>query len=250
VDDEDGAGGTSRDVPQIGDIPRVHVRRTADIAVALDQLAVRRGIPVLVLVGGAAGMTQAHLATLSSVLRQSALPLLDRLGAAVVDGATDSGVMRVVGQARREGQARFPLVGVAAEGTVNVPGEGSAGPNAADLEPHHTQFILVPGADWGDESPWLADVADEIASGAPSVTLVVNGGEITFDDVAASLARGRPVLVLAGTGRTADAIARARTQSDGDPRAAALASSELTSVVAVDDADGVRMALEAALARS
>ena len=195
-------------------------------------------------------MADAHLATLRTVLQQSALPVLDRLAAAVVDGGTDSGVMRVIGQARHDGQGRFPLVGVAAEGTVTVPGNGPAGPDAAVLEPHHTQFVLVPGTDWGDESPWLADVADALARGAPSLTLVVNGGVITYDDATASLARGRPVLVLAGTGRTADAIAHARTGSDGDPRAMAIASSPHTSVVAVDDSDGFRNALEAALARS
>ena len=223
---------------------------TGDIAGALDRLALRRGRPVLVLVGGAAGMADAHLATLRAVLREAVLPLLHRLGAAVVDGGTDSGVMRVVGQVRRDDRAGFPLVGVAAEGTVKVPGADAPGPDAADLEPRHTHFVLVPGGQWGDESPWLADVADVVADGAPSATLVVNGGKITFVDVGASIARKRPVVVLAGTGRTADAIARARTQPHDDPRAAALASSPLTTIVAVDDVDGVRRALEAALRRA
>jgi len=247
--DQDNAGDDVRSGPDTADIPRVDVAEAADISGALDRLGLRRGRPVLVLVGGAAGMTDAHLETLRTVLQRSALPLLDRLDAAVVDGGTDSGVMRVVGQARRDAHASFPLVGVAAKGTVNVPSDVTARPGAANLEPHHTHFMLVPGIDWGDESPWLADVADALSGAAPSVTLVVNGGQITFDDAAASLARGRPVLVLDGTGRTADAIARARTQHDGDPRATAIASSELTSVVAIDDAMGIGNALEGALAR-
>ena len=240
------AAGVSRNSAEI---PRVRVFDVDDIADALDQLAVGRGRPVLVLVGGASGMSDAHRDALRSVLRWSALPLLDRLGGAVVDGGTDSGVMQVVGQAREDARARFPLVGVAAEGTVNVPG-AVANPGAADLEPHHTHFMLVPGTEWGDESPWLADIAGALAGSARSVTLVVNGGEITFTDVNASLARGRPVLVLEGTGRTADAIARARRQLDEDPRAAAIAASDLTSVVAIDDDNGIRRALESALARS
>lgn len=229
-------------------IPRVRVHDPADLAGALDELGLQRGRPVLALVGGAAGMTGGHLDTLRTALRDAALPLLDRLGAAVVDGGTDSGVMRVIGRARHEGRCTFPLVGVAAQGTVRVPG-GSTDPDAPELERHHTHVVLVPGDEWGDESPWLADVADALAAGAPSVTIVVNGGRITYDDAAASLSRGRPVVVLAGTGRTADAIAGALADPDADPKAVALASSALTSVVRIDDAAGLRRALEGVLLR-
>ena len=229
-------------------VPRVHVHDPADLAGALDTLGLQRGCPVLTLVGGAAGMTGGHLDTLRTALRDAALPLLDRLGAAVVDGGTDSGVMRVIGRARHEGRCTFPLVGVAAQGTVRVPG-GSTDPDAPELERHHTHVVLVPGDEWGDESPWLADVADALAAGAPSVTIVVNGGRITYDDAAASLSRGRPVVVLAGTGRTADAIAGALADPDADPKAVALASSALTSVVRIDDAAGLRRALEGVLLR-
>jgi len=64
---------------------------------------------------------------------------------------------------------------VAAEGTVHIPG-GAANPDAAELERHHTHFVLVPGNEWGDESPWLADVADTLAAGEPSVTIVASSG--------------------------------------------------------------------------
>ena len=72
------------------------------------------------------------------------IPALDEWGAAIVDGGTDSGVMKVIGLLRAAAGARFPLVGVAAEGTVILPGT-SARPDAAALELHHTQVILVPG---------------------------------------------------------------------------------------------------------
>lgn len=245
---EVGADCASDGCPDVAAVPRVHVHDPAELTGAFDKLGLRQGCPVLVLVGGAAGMTDVHLDTLRTALRAAALPLLDRLGAAVVDGGTDSGVMRVVGRARHEGRFGFALVGVAAEGTVHIPG-GTAGSDVAELERHHTHFVLVPGDEWGDESPWLADVAETLAAGARSVTIVVNGGEITYDDATASLSRGRPVVVLAGTGRTADAIAGALADPAADPRAVAIASSELTSVVRIDDADGLRRALEAALLR-
>lgn len=228
-------------------IPHARVSQMSEIPAALDALALRRGRPVLVLVGGAGGMDQDHLQMLATVLQQVVLPLLDRRDAAVVDGGTDSGVMRVIGQTRASGGERFPLVGVAAEGTVVVPDQGSPAPDAAQLEPNHTHVVLVPGATWGDESPWLANVADVIADGCPSVTLVVNGGEITYDDVAGSLARRRPVVVLDGTGRTADAIAAACEGQGGHPRAMEIAASPLTRVVAVWDAEAIGDAIAIAL---
>jgi hypothetical protein len=73
---------------------------------------------------------------------------------------------------------------------------------------------------------------------------LVNGGEIAYEDVAESLTRGRPVVVLAGTGRTADAIAAARAGRSTDPRAVAAASSDLTVIAKFDDADAVGTTLE------
>jgi hypothetical protein len=245
VDQQDRPGGDAPMSPAA--IPRVRVSAAEDVGAALDGLGLRRGRPVLVLVGGAAGMADADLDELGTVLREVALPLLLRLDAVVVDGGTDSGVMRVIGRTRRDGAAGFPLVGVAAAGTVVLPGTDGRNPDAADLEPHHTHFVLVPGLEWGDEVPWIGRVADAVADGARSATLVVNGGRITLLDAQASIDQGRRVVVLAGTGRTADAIALARTDPGADPRAAAIAGAELTTIAAVGDADAIRGALEAAL---
>ena len=225
----------------------IRVTRLRDIPTALDTHQLRRGRPVLVLVGGADAMDRSVLTPLDQVLRAVVLPLLDRLDAAALDGGTDSGVMRVIGRARTDASHRFPLVGVAAEGTVVVPGTSATGPGRVELEPNHTHVILVPGSEWGDESPWLSEIADIVADGAPSVTVVVNGGEITFDDALASLDRRRPVVVLAGTGRTADEIAGARAGRPADPRAAKIAAAGLTHVLPIDDAAAIADVLEASL---
>ncbi|WP_158848925.1 hypothetical protein [Saccharothrix deserti] len=177
------------------------------------------GRPVLVLVGGADGMDRAGLESLELVLRDL-VPLLDECGAVVVDGGTDTGVMRAVGRARAAAGGRFPLIGVAAEVAVDV----------AAFEPNHTHLVLVPGGTWGDESPWLADVADVVAGSQPSLTVLVNGGAITFDDAEHSLGRNRPLVVLRGSGRTADAIA-----GSVDERSTAIADSPLTTVLGAEE---------------
>jgi SLOG in TRPM, prokaryote len=210
-------------------------------------LGVDGGCPVLVSIGGAAGMDQAHLQAIAEMVQEHIVPAVERAGAAVVDGGTRSGIMEVMGSSRAAVGARFPLVGVAAVGTINPPlGTGSR-PEAADVDPHHSHVVLVPGNSWGDESPWLSTVAEAIARGSRSVTLVVNGGDITYDDVARSIAAERPVIVVAGSGRAADALATAMAEGAGDVRSLRLVASPLMHVVSLADPHGVVAVLEATL---
>ena len=81
--------------------------------------------PVVVLVGGAAGLDDGRLRRLIPVFAVGLVPAIERAGAVAVDGGTDAGVMRLLGEARSANSAAFRLVGVAAEGTVRVPGRGA-----------------------------------------------------------------------------------------------------------------------------
>jgi hypothetical protein len=187
--------------------------------------------PVVVLVGGADGLDDTQLARLRPLFEEGLAPLADALGACVIDGGTDTGVMGLIGQARAKLGADFPLIGVSASGTVAEAGSTTTADDARSLEPNHTHVVLVPGSRWGEESPWLAAVASQLAGDAPSVTVVVNGGEVTFDDAARSVEAGRPVLVVAGSGRTADTMATALQEKGQDRRAAELAASGLLQAV-------------------
>ena len=195
--------------------------------------------PGLVLVGGAGGIDAEDEARLSGLLRDRLVPALIHSGATVVDGGTNSGVMRAIGSARSDAGARFPLVGVAAAGTVPAPGDLAEHEADAHVDPNHSHLVLVPGEAWGDESPWLSAVAEALSVGHASATLLVNGGDIAYDDVQRSLAAGRPVVVLAGSGRAADAIASAGLDPDADDRARRILASPLVHVVSLDDPDAV-----------
>jgi hypothetical protein len=232
-----------------GDPPLPPIERVgepADLPSALRALGIRTGRPVLVVVGGAGGMTPEHLAPLSEIA-EHIVRMLERWDGAIVDGGTDSGVMKVMGRARDCAGADVPLIGVAAEGTVVVPGK-PAPSQAAELERHHSHVILVPGDTWGDESPWLSRVATALAGGRSSLTLVINGGQITYEDIGHSLKEGRPVVVLAGTGRTADAIAAAANGEAPNQEAAEIAASADTRIVPLDDPQTLYAAIESILA--
>ena len=201
------------------------------LTVLLQRAGLPTGVPVVVLVGGASGLSPTHTAVCEELLTSALVPAVEQAGAVLVDGGTDVGIMRLAGRARTQAWARFPQIGVVAEGTVRWPGHPPTREDAADLEPHHTHITAVPGDQWGDEAPWLSTIASALAGRAPSVTVLANGGTIAYDDVHESLAAARPVLVLSGTGRTADDITTARKSQPADPRALEAAASPLLTTV-------------------
>jgi hypothetical protein len=220
-------------------------RQFADVTAAVTGLGLRGQRPVLVVVGGAAGLDEDGKDRLFSLFSRALIPLAVARQAVVVDGGTNSGVMQLLGRARAAAGASFPLVGVAAEKMVILPGDRAEPADRAALEANHSHFVLVPGSSWGDESPWLSRVATEIAGTAPSATILINGGEIAFQDVAHSLEADRPVLAIAGTGRTADRIAAAVNDDPTDEQATRLANSPLVGAVSwAEDPAAVRVALE------
>ncbi|HZD02343.1 MAG TPA: hypothetical protein VFA46_19780 [Actinomycetes bacterium] len=222
----------------------VRVERMADLAAALLALGLGAPRPALVLVGGAGGLDSAELDRLYPVMARGIAPVARQRGAVVIDGGTDAGVMRLIGRAREELHASFPLIGVAAAGTVALPGADPGRAGTAALEPRHTHFVLVPGDDWGAEAPWISRLATELAGNLPSATVVVNGGEIAFADVAQSLTDKRPVVAVAGTGRTAERLAAAVRGEEADGRTVGLVASGLiTAAGSPQDPDALARAL-------
>ena len=131
--------------------------------------------------------------------------ILAELGLTTVTGGTDAGVFTILGQAMDGCSA--PLVGVVPRGLVTWPG----GPPVADgvpLEPHHSHFVLVDGDRWGDETPALLALAGALGRQAPSVAVICGGGPVTRTEAEGHLAAGRPLVVVAGSGRYADELAR------------------------------------------
>jgi SLOG in TRPM, prokaryote len=225
----------------------LHVDQPCELPAALAELGLQAPRPVVVIVGGAGGLDPPDLDRLRALFESGLVPVMTRLGATAIDGGTWSGVMRLLGEARSRAGADFPLVGVAAAGTVTLPGQRPQDDTAL-LDPNHTHFVLVPGDHWGAEAGWIARVATELAGGTPSITVVVNGGEIAYSDVKRSLDVGRPVLTIAGSGRTADQLAAAVRDGPADERAVALAKTGLVQAVSAEDTSRLARMLTAALA--
>jgi hypothetical protein len=161
----------------------VRVDQPSDLSAALAALGLRAPRLVVVLIGGAGLMDARDLDRLRPLFERSLVPVAERLGLVVIDGGTDAGVMRLIGRARTRAAATFPLVGVPAAGTVRFPGKHwrarrrwplkhPGGRRRWPLDAHHSHFVLVPGTAWGDEAPWIARVATELAGGWPSLTVL------------------------------------------------------------------------------
>lgn len=162
---------------------------------------------VILLFGGAARLADSDFGRLRPLFEDALVQAAQRVDAMVMDGGTDSGVMRLMGEARTAAGAGFPLLGVAPIGTVAIPGREPPVAGSPELEPNHTHFALVPGAEWGDELGWVDALAAELSAGERSVAVLVNGGDLARQDIERSLAAGRPAVVIAGTGRLADELA-------------------------------------------
>ena len=213
----------------------IRVSEVAELPAALGQMSLSGSHPILVIVGGASQISDADFLRIQSLFVEVLAPIAETLGAYVVDGGTDAGVMRLMGYARNQIKAQFPLIGVAPMGKVVLPEQTTTpSDDASPLQSDHTHFVLVPGNNWGDESPWLVDVATVLAGGSPSLTVLINGGEITFVDALNSVTAGRLVMAIAGSGRTADKLALALDGPATDERATKLAASGKLQTIDLD----------------
>ena len=148
----------------------------------------------------------------------------------IFTGGTDSGVMKLVGEAMHKYGLDVPVVGVAPWGAIqgrelleNCKGEQidyqKSKPNSARMEvrlnPHHTHQILVDTAKeysndtpvFGQEQALRARLEREyMHRGVPVVLLVVQGGPGTVDMMRSAAKEGYPILVIADSGGAATAV--------------------------------------------
>jgi hypothetical protein len=183
----------------------------SNLAQAISELHLKGRYPVVVLIGGEIDEPQAEVTrrAIQAISRTA-----EDMNAVVLCGGTDMGVMAEIGQTRSREGYKFPLIGVTPEELVTWPGGPRStkflwrGKQRWQLEPHYSHFILVPGNQFGDESAWIVDTATLLSKDHQSVTILINGGEVSRKDIELSLENGRPVIALSRTGRLADDLAR------------------------------------------
>ncbi|MGH2819749.1 MAG: DUF4231 domain-containing protein, partial [Actinomycetota bacterium] len=175
------------------------------------------GRPTIVVVGGAGTLDARQLEVVSRLVGPAVARAASAVGAAVVDGGTDAGVMRVVGDAATHiGQPRFPLVGIAPAPLVAQGGAHGSG-EEVPLEPHHTHFVLVETGRWGGETGLLTRIAASIARESPVAVVAAGGGKVTRRELLEATRMGWPIFPVVGAGGTPEWIA-SHPVAEGAPR--------------------------------
>jgi len=179
----------------------------------------READAIVVLSGGAAKMSAARQRALLAMFAAIGTLATER-HIAVGDGGSKAGIMEAAGKARLASGGAFPLIGVAPAREV-VPGGGST-----PIDPNHSHLVAVDGpalsggvSTWGTETATMYWLFNRLAEGRNSVAVVANGGAITLDEIAANVEFGRPIILIEGSGRAADALialVRGATPAEGE----------------------------------
>jgi SLOG in TRPM, prokaryote len=183
--------------------------RDTDAQTILEALAFAQPRGVIMVFGGAKGLDDSRKARLTELFTDAIAPAAAELGALIIDGGTQSGVMAMMGEAVAQSHATVQLLGIAPEGKVAHPeiSAVSAVSDGASLEPNHSHFVLVESNDWGGETGKMLELARTF--NAPIVAILVNGGAIAADEALQSVRNGWPLLVVEGSGRFADELSAA-----------------------------------------
>lgn len=212
---------------------------------SLAALGLIESAPSMVVIGGASKMSPESKLRAAQIFTEVLAPIAETYQITVFDGGTEAGVIDMMGKARNHIGGSFNLVGFAPKAKINLPGHSFNRENAieskelTDLEQHHTHFALIPGITWGSESSWLANCASLLASHHPSITILINGGQVSLSDLRLNLSAGRHTIVIAGSGRLADEIANtiSGTQPSDNPVIQNLAKAYYPSQLSIFELD-------------
>jgi len=160
---------------------------------------------IIVVHGGAGNMEPDLIDAVRAFVIAGLAPFAQARHILIVDGGTQTGVSRVMGDARQHIRGTYPLLGVVPHRYVIYPGGPPLDGERIPLNPSHTHFIFVEGDEFGVESELLVGLLR--ASGKPGLALIINGGDIVLKEVMAHVAQGNALVTVRGSGRIADRLA-------------------------------------------
>jgi hypothetical protein len=204
--------------PRVITVRQASLERNTELR-ALVEAVHREADAIVVLSGGASKMSGATQRGLLAMFAAIGTLAKERR-IAVGDGGTRAGIMEAAGRARLASGGAFPLIGVAPAREI-VPGGGTT-----PIDPNHSHLVAVedpslprsePG--WGAETATMYWLFNRLAEGRNSVAVVANGGDVTLHEIAANVEFGRPIILIEGSGRAADAVialVRGTPPADGE----------------------------------
>lgn len=187
----------------------------AEAAEILDILGIEQPEALILIAGGADKLSESIAPRLAQFFSRGIAQAAADLKAVIIDGGTQSGVMEMMGQGVADRGRESILLGVAPSHKVIYPGRPSddVAKDSVPLDENHSHFVLVESDEWGGETETMYALAKELTKGrAPVVTVLVNGGAVTREEVLRGVRQGWPLIVIEGSGRLADQIAKLRRE--------------------------------------
>ncbi|MFV9505614.1 MAG: hypothetical protein AB4911_13755 [Oscillochloridaceae bacterium umkhey_bin13] len=173
------------------------------------------GRPLIVLNGSTSAKLGPLYAQLRPLIQEGLAAWLVRNAAVAITGGTDAGIFALLGRGFAHYGQPAACIGV----TVAACLRNATHPHGVALEPHHSHLLLTPGQYWGDETAAMYTLAAAYAPVAASLTVVIGGGPLTLNEVEYSVAQGRRVLAVTGSGGVADALVATVADPDSaEPR--------------------------------
>ena len=183
-----------------------------------DALQIKPPKALLLIIGGADSIDEKAGSRLVQLFGRGIARAAADLNAVIIDGGTQSGVMKMMGQGVADRGFKSPLIGVAPLGLVSYP--GSQGEGKTPLDPNHSHFVLVEGNEWGSETNVIFKLMSGLASKAHAVVLLAGGGAVSKNESLQAVRQSLPLIVIEGSGDMADEIAaawRAKPDLPDDP---------------------------------
>ncbi len=190
----------------------VHVSRRFDPQQVAKLLGFTEPRLTIYVTGGAGLMSPEDIRATQAIVERGLARFAEEHNAAVIDGGTEAGIPVMVGSARRRNRYRFPLVGIAPLELVRFTGHDN--PEGAPLNAGHSHFVLTAGDEFGDESELITQLTNTLSGEGqkPALGVLINGGNIARQEVHARTTSDKfsfPLIVVEGSGRFADILARA-----------------------------------------
>jgi hypothetical protein len=175
----------------------------------LKALGIGQPKALIMVAGGAGGLDETPKPRLVQLCSWGIARAAVEMGAIIIDGGTQAGVMAMIGKGVADRGRKSVLLGFAPAGKVTYPGgpgEGSIA-DSAPLDPNHSHFVVVESEEWGGETETMYELAEELGKQVPVLTVLINGGEVAKSEVLRTVRHGWPIITIEGTGRLADEIA-------------------------------------------
>jgi hypothetical protein len=170
-------------------------------------LPVPKGI--ILIFGSANGLQQEFYSLLTPIFIKAIAKFGVEKECVILDGGTNYGVMRLIGEGVAAQRSAITLIGVVPVGKFEHHELLDSKMPIPDsiLEPNHTHFVLAPSNKWGGETDLLFALAKNLGKNKPILAIVAGGGVTVLKEVLYCVRDELPILVITGCGGVADEIA-------------------------------------------